>query len=125
LRGWGGREGERRKEKGQGANNLLLITSSPSSNLNDCCLSFFYFFRLLFRVAAALCLKNKEAFVSGVGEFLIWEDRTRKQQQQQQPSGVGEFFISEDEFFPFFHKAEEPRRARVWRRLEPKKSFFI
>jgi hypothetical protein len=39
-------------------------------------------------------------------------------------SGVGEFFISEDEFFPFFLELEEPRRARVRRRLQPKKSFF-
>ena len=79
----------------------------------------------MFRVAAALCLKNKEAFVSGVREFLISEDRTRKQQQQQQqqPSGIGEFLISEDEVFPFFLEPEEPRRARVRRRLEPKKSF--
>ncbi len=39
-------------------------------------------------------------------------------------SGVGEFFISEDEFFHFFLELEEPRRARVRRRLQPKKSFF-
>ena len=116
LRGEGEREGERREGERRSEKPppppppppppLPLPTSSELIAVSVC----FLFSFPLFCVAAALCLKKKEAFVSGVAEFSFRRTRSLGGRGGRPAPPKEEFF--------FFSSLFSPRLRRRSHRIE-------